>query len=107
MKMTDIEFAFEWTKKAEHDLFIMRLGLDNADTPSDVLCFLAQQAAEKALKGVLTVHKVEFKRTHDLMPLYLVAAEFMPVLRPEQADLRQPDYVSKSHLKMIFCPCLC
>ena len=80
MKMTDIEFAFEWIEKAEHDLFIMRLGLDNADTPADVLCFHAQQVMEKAVKALLTAHSVRFAKTHDLIELLESAATLLPNL---------------------------
>jgi HEPN domain-containing protein len=34
------------------------------------LCFLCQQAAEKALKAVLLRHKVEFPPTHNLKKLF-------------------------------------
>ncbi len=34
-----------------------------------VACFHAQQAVEKALKAVMFLHKLEFRRTHDLEEL--------------------------------------
>ena len=30
------------------------------------MCFHAQQALEKALKAVLTIKHIDFRRTHDL-----------------------------------------
>jgi HEPN domain-containing protein len=37
--------------------------------PTDVICFLSQQSAEKYLKAFLVRHKVEFRKTHDLREL--------------------------------------
>ena len=34
-----------------------------------VACFHAQQAVEKTLKAVMFLHKLEFRRTHDLEEL--------------------------------------
>ena len=47
-----------------------------------VALFHAQQAAEKALKSVMCLHGVEFRRTHDLEELaaQLVDAGPMPAI---------------------------
>ena len=38
-------------------------------------CFRAQQAVEKALKAVLTIKHIDFRRTHDLEELVNLLAD--------------------------------
>jgi len=58
-----------WFAKAENDLRNIALVLPNPDCPYDTVCFHAQQAAEKYLKGLLSFHGVSFRKTHDLEEL--------------------------------------
>ena len=54
----------EWLNRARSDLAIAK-----ADVPEaylEELCFHTQQAAEKAIKGLLIMHGVEFPYVHDL-----------------------------------------
>lgn len=48
-----------------------RLALDilarDAQAPAEIALFLAQQALEKAIKAVLALHGVVYRRTHDLL----------------------------------------
>ncbi len=60
--------------KARNDLALARLGLD-ADVALDGVCFHAQQAAEKSLKAVLTLHSVPYPLTHDLQALIDLGAD--------------------------------
>lgn len=57
----------DWVAKAENDLFaaahLLKLG---RQSPTDVICFHAQQCAEKYLKALLVFNGVDFPRTHDL-----------------------------------------
>ena len=39
------------------------------------ICFHAQQAIEKALKAVLTINRIDFRRTHDLEELANLLAD--------------------------------
>jgi|GEM_PF-208230 len=59
----------DWLRHAESDLHLARLGKDDPDVMRNQLAFHAQQAAEKAIKGVLLRHAVRFPRTHDLEAL--------------------------------------
>ena len=52
------------------DLLVAERILSAEDLPTWAACFHAQQAAEKALKAVLTLRSVPFERTHDLEALY-------------------------------------
>lgn len=58
--------AEAWLRKAASDLQTTRILLADPSPPLDIVCFHAQQAAEKALKGLLTAHGVPFPKTHDL-----------------------------------------
>jgi HEPN domain-containing protein len=67
--MTDPEHLAEvcrWLEYAEDDLRAGRtLAGDCAVAPRQV-CWLAQQATEKALKAALTFEQTDFPRTHNL-----------------------------------------
>ncbi|KPL08122.1 hypothetical protein AMJ85_08795 [candidate division BRC1 bacterium SM23_51] len=68
-----------WFTKAESDLRNIRLVLPDPDCPFDTVCFHAQQAAEKYLKGLLTFFAIGFPKTHDL--------EELAALVPDKAGL--------------------
>lgn len=70
------ELARLWIEKARHDLFTARHTLAAPGGPTDTPCFHAQQAAEKALKALLTVHGCLCPRTHDLLMLLDAALPF-------------------------------
>jgi len=55
----------DWLRHARSDLALSRMPKTKAILYQH-LCFHAQQAAEKALKAVLTVNGVRFPKTHDL-----------------------------------------
>jgi HEPN domain-containing protein len=65
-----IEVVGEWVTKAENDLLnavhTLTLG---ARSPTDTVCFHAQQCAEKYLKAFLVCRGVDFPKTHDLEAL--------------------------------------
>ncbi|MBI4050381.1 MAG: HEPN domain-containing protein [Candidatus Doudnabacteria bacterium] len=59
------ELAEEWFKKAEEDLSLAKDLLNRKEYFSHI-CFLAQQAGEKYLKGFLIFDSKEFEKVHDL-----------------------------------------
>jgi HEPN domain-containing protein len=76
----------EWVSKAEEDLkaaaHTLRLG---AATPTAIVRFHAQQAAEKYLKAYLVYRGTHFPKTHDIEELLaLVAAGARPALSAEE-----------------------
>ncbi|MBF0628693.1 MAG: HEPN domain-containing protein [Magnetococcales bacterium] len=85
MSKRNWEFCGEWIKKADHDLITARAVLSLPHGPTDTPCFHAQQAVEKALKGVLTFHGVPFGRTHDLLVLFDQVVEWIPEIIPFEA----------------------
>lgn len=52
--MDKIKVISNWLKKAEHDLGMAKLALENGTEFTDSICFHCQQYAEKMLKGYLT-----------------------------------------------------
>jgi HEPN domain-containing protein len=75
------EEAEQWIAKARDDLAVARVLPEHPVGANWATCFHAQQAAEKALKGVLVAAGVDFPKTHalerlhDLLPA-AVASEF-------------------------------
>ncbi len=59
--------AREWISKADNDLktAAQTLKLDT-DSPTDTVCFHAQQCVEKCLQAGLIVLGIAFPRTHDI-----------------------------------------
>jgi HEPN domain-containing protein len=55
-----------WMDKARDDLEASRRCLEDSPPLFAVTAFLAQQAAEKALKALLTFHQKDFEKTHNL-----------------------------------------
>jgi HEPN domain-containing protein len=55
-----------WMVFAERDLAAARYLTSMRPAPIEVICFLCQQAAEKALKAVLVCDEVPVPRSHDL-----------------------------------------
>jgi HEPN domain-containing protein len=58
-----------WFEKAENDLLNISNNLSAKNIPWDTVCFHAQQAAEKYLKGFLIFHGNTPPRTHDLIAI--------------------------------------
>ncbi|MBF0369479.1 MAG: HEPN domain-containing protein [Magnetococcales bacterium] len=76
-------------RKADHDLITARHTLTLPDGPTDTPCFHAQQAVEKAIKGILTAQGITFPRTHDLMPLLDLVATTLPEWLVERKALAE------------------
>jgi HEPN domain-containing protein len=60
--------ARRWLRYADDDLRTAR-ELQGTSAPARQVCFLAQQAAEKALKAVFVFLQIELPRSHDLEAL--------------------------------------
>jgi len=59
--------ADRWLQMAADDLAFAQLGLQHGYHAN--VCFLCQQAAEKALKGLLVKHTGQHPRVHNLVEL--------------------------------------
>ena len=69
-----------WLARAEEDLVALRAVVSADRVAWGVALFLAQQAVEKALKGLLLSRKVLPGRTHDLVGLLARCVEIQPDL---------------------------
>lgn len=79
-----------WLEKARRDFNTAVNSLNAVELFTDIVCFHAQQAAEKYLKAYLIWQEIEFPRTHALEDLVLLAAQKEPDfldLRDEVASL--------------------
>ncbi len=64
-----LEDTSRWLRYAEEDLITAETFLGHPHVPPRQSCWLAQQAAEKALKAALIFLQIDFHRTHDLVIL--------------------------------------
>jgi HEPN domain-containing protein len=58
--------AQRWLKYAQEDLNAAELILQHPSIAHRHVCWLAQQGAEKAIRGALIYLQIDFRRTHDL-----------------------------------------
>lgn len=79
------DLARLWFENGDEDLTACRK-LVSAEGPYKVVCFHAQQAAEKYLKGFLSLHAISFEKTHDLE--YLVTQSNNLLQLPELFELK-------------------
>lgn len=70
----------EWLDKAEGDWKVARREMRTVAPVWNVVCFLAQQCAEKYLKGFLEEHIIAFRKTHDLVVLLNASGGLLPEL---------------------------
>jgi HEPN domain-containing protein len=85
-----LRVARQWAEKTEHDLTIAQHTLQlEQNCPYDMICFHAQQCVEKYLKALLSSHRIDFPKTHDVTELLaLLPTTARLGLRPEElADL--------------------
>jgi len=59
----------EWLNRARSNLLRAQSGRNIEGIYLEDVCFDAQQAAEKAIKGVLLYHGIDFPKVHDIAEL--------------------------------------
>lgn len=69
-----------WFVKANHDLRMTELALNDSPPLTDLAVYHAQQAAEKAMKGFLTWKERIFRKTHNLVELGEACVTMLPEL---------------------------
>jgi len=72
-----------WLDRAKSSLKISKTKIEE-DIFYEDLCFQAQQAVEKALKGLLIFYSVEPEKTHNLVTLIKVLSKYTDV--PEEIN---------------------
>lgn len=64
-----IEEAWRALRLADRDIQAFHVLEKSPEVHLSIICFHAQQAVEKSLKAVLFTHRIEFRRTHNLVDL--------------------------------------
>lgn len=86
-----IEEARRWLRFAHEDLRAAEALLQRSDSVPRHVCWLAQQAAEKAIKAVLVYLQIDFPKSHDLDALRNLVPEGWQLKadHPDQAGLTE------------------
>ena len=89
-------------EKARRDLKLAQKELREPESLTDIICFHAQQAAEKYFKAYLVWNEIEFPKAHALEQLALLAAQKDPdfstitdkvvLLTPYAVETRYPEF---------------
>lgn len=79
----------EWVDKAEGDWKVAQREMQAPDPVWNVVCFLAEQCAEKYLKGFLEEQNIAFQKIHDLVVLLNlnISAGLLSALDPLRQQL--------------------
>ena len=77
----------EWIDKAEGDWKVAQREMQAPDPVWNVVCFLAEQCAEKYLKGFLEEQNIAFQKIHDLVVLLNASPGLLPALDPLKPQL--------------------
>ena len=106
-----LKLSREWMVKAEED-FQAALLLSKKKKPAlnNSVCFHSQQCAEKYLKAFLSLRRVYFQKTHDLILLnnlcagnsgdFELIADLVALLNPYSVEFRYPgEQATKSDAK--------
>ena len=99
----------QWLRKAEEDLGSAKVLLSHKHPFLFPVGFHCQQAAEKYLKAFLTLHQIEFPKTHNLGELLNLISKVdtklasslqdITALNPYGVDVRYPGDVPEMKLK--------
>lgn len=79
--------TLEWIEKAEGDLVVAKENQSGENPINHVICFLAQQCAEKYLKAWLQENNIPIQRTHNLDELLNLIIPTIPVWNNWKADI--------------------
>jgi HEPN domain-containing protein len=88
-KKTKVDLVKAWLLKAHKDLVLARESLKQGENFTDMVCFHAQQCAEKALKAYLVWLDVEFPKTHMLEQLLDLISQKDTSLEPYRSQLHK------------------
>src|SRR5215813_3383003 len=77
----------EWIDKAEGDWKVAQREMQAPDPVWNVVCFLAEQCAEKYLKGFLEEQNIAFQKIHDLVVLLNTSTGLLSALEPLKPQL--------------------
>lgn len=102
MRKSRADLVRGWLEKARRDLKVAQKELNDPDPFTDIICFHAQQAAEKYLKAYLVWSDLDIPKTHVLEQLVLLIARKDPgfldlkdevvLLTPYAVETRYPEF---------------
>jgi HEPN domain-containing protein len=72
---------------ADRDIKTMILLANITESDDEAIGFHAQQAVEKCLKAVLSLHQIPFRKTHDLGELIDLMSDAGKPIPPEASEL--------------------
>lgn len=79
--------TLEWINKAEGGWAVAQREMQAPVPVWNVVCFLAQQCAEKNLKAFLEEQGIAFRKIHDLVLLLNSSQGMLPELHVQKQDL--------------------
>ena len=81
------DLAQRYLLMADRDIKTMILLANITDSDDEAIGFHAQQAVEKCLKAVLSLHQIPFRKTHDLGELIDLMSDAGKPIPPEASEL--------------------
>jgi HEPN domain-containing protein len=81
------QYVADWFMRGDDDIKTMEILLKENGTPN-VICFHAQQAAEKYLKGYLAYHERHVRKIHDVTALLDACVEIDSTFESLRDDTR-------------------
>jgi HEPN domain-containing protein len=78
-----LDVVRRWFGKADEDIRTAEFALGMESAPYEIICFHAQQCAEKYLKGLLAFRDVDFPKTHSIEDIISMCAKPYPSIKVE------------------------
>jgi len=82
-----LDLAQHYLLMADRDINTIRLLVPISESDDEAIGFHAQQAVEKCLKAVLSLHQISFRKTHDLGELIDLLADSGQSVPPNADEL--------------------
>ena len=77
-KLPEVGSVTNWLRIADGDLYVARMQ-PSEHMLVEIICYHAQQAAEKSVKAVLTYYNLPVPRTHSIEKLLVEAAKAIDI----------------------------
>lgn len=94
----------DWLRHARSDLELARTGRISDKILLEELCFHAQQAVEKSLKGLLVAKGVVFPKTHNIRTLIDILPKDLALPAEIEKTSGLTDYAVMSRYPSVFEP---
>ncbi|GJL54452.1 MAG: hypothetical protein NPIRA02_15840 [Nitrospirales bacterium] len=81
-----LDLAQRYLLIADRDINTMRILVPITESDDEAIGFHAQQAVEKCLKALLSLHQIPFRKTHDIGELVDLLADFGKSVPPHAEE---------------------